>query len=144
MAEVGSQEAADSWRDAASSPPTPRHRVLTALVGDTVVGFAALAPATDPDLDPSTDHEVLALCVDPAARGAGHGSRLVNAAADLAAGDGVHVLHTWLAPAETGLRRFLDGAGWAPDGAARSLDLRGDGVVVVQQVRLRAALVDPQ
>ena len=81
---VGSAEAAEQWAMAATDPPSPRHRVLTALAGERVVGFAALAPASDPDTIPSLDGDLLALCVDPAETGRGHGSRLVNAAADLA------------------------------------------------------------
>jgi GNAT superfamily N-acetyltransferase len=139
---VGSAEAADRWRSAATDPPSPRHRVLTALAGNTVVGFAALAPASDPDTVPALDGELLALCVDPAESGHGHGSRLVNAVADLARIDGVDHLHSWIAEDETRLRAFLVGAGWAADGATRTLDLLGDGVVQVDQLRLRTALVE--
>jgi GNAT superfamily N-acetyltransferase len=139
---VGSTEAAERWRAAIAEPPSPRHRVLAALVGERVVGFAALAPASDPDTDPRLDAELLALCVDPAETGQGSGSRLVNASADIARGDGFHHLHAWLAAAESDLRAFLVEAGWEEDGATRSLDLRGDGEVVVEQTRLRTALVD--
>ena len=139
---VGSPDAADQWRSAATAPPSPRHRVLTALAGDVVVGFAALAPASDPDTSPGVDAELLALCVDPAATGAGHGSRLVNAVADLARIDGFQHLQAWLAADETDLRDFLAGAGWDLDGAGRRLDLRGDGEVLVEQSRLRTALVE--
>jgi GNAT superfamily N-acetyltransferase len=139
---VGSTEAADRWRVAIAEPPSPRHRVLAALVGERVVGFAALAPASDPDTVPRLDAELLALCVDPAETGQGSGSRLVNASADSARGDGFHHLHAWLAAAESDLRGFLAEAGWEEDGATRSLDLRGDGEVVVEQTRLRTALVD--
>jgi GNAT superfamily N-acetyltransferase len=139
---VGSPEAAERWRVAIAEPPSSRHRVLTALAGDRVVGFAALAPASDPDTIPTLDGELLALCVDPPDSGAGHGSRLVNAVADVAREDGVHHLHAWLAAAEQDLRAFLVGAGWDDDGATRSLDLRGDGAVVVEQARLRTALVE--
>lgn len=142
LAAVGSTEAADSWRAAIDEPPSERHRVLAAVEQERLVGFAALAPAADPDLIPSLDGELIALCVDPAARTSGHGSRLLNAAADLARLDGVHHLHAWLAPAESGLAGFLAGAGWGPDGAVRSLDLRGDGSVLVEQSRHRTALVD--
>jgi GNAT superfamily N-acetyltransferase len=142
LAAVGSAEAAAQWRAAAGSPPTGRHRVMTAVAGDAVVGFAALAPASDPDLDPAVDAELLTLCVDPTAGGAGHGSRLVKAAADLARGDGFHHLHAWLSGAETDLRAFLAGAGWDDDGATRCLDLRGDGAVLVEQARLRTTIVD--
>ena len=139
---VGSTEAADRWRVAIAEPPSPRHRVLAALVGERVVGFAALAPASDPDTVPKLDGELLALCVDPAETHQGSGSRLVNASADIARGDGFHHLHAWLAAAESDLRAFLAEAGWEEDGATRSLDLRDDGVVVVEQTRLRTALVD--
>jgi GNAT superfamily N-acetyltransferase len=139
---VGSTEAADRWRVAIADPPSPRHRVLAALVGQRVVGFAAIAPASDPDTVPRLDAELLALCVDPAETGRGSGSRLVNASADIARGDGFHHLHAWRATAESGLRAFLAEAGWEEDGATRSLDLRGDGEVVVEQTRLRTALVD--
>ena len=143
LAAVGSAAAADRWRSAIEAPPSPRHRVLTALAGDRLVGFAALAPSSDPDTDPDRDGELLTLCVDPAASGSGHGSRLVNAVADVGRGDGYQHLHAWLAAAETDLRAFLVGAGWDDDGATRSLDLRGDGDVVVEQTRLRTTLVDP-
>ena len=66
---VGSDEAADSWRSAIAEPPSPRHRVLAASAGDRVVGFAALAPSSDPDTDPDPDGELLALCVDPGGAG---------------------------------------------------------------------------
>src|SRR5678815_1352135 len=64
--------------EAIAEPPSPRHRVLAALVGERVVGFAALAPASDPDTVPRLDGELLALCVDPAETRQGSGSRLVN------------------------------------------------------------------
>src|SRR6478609_1901937 len=76
---IASEPAVQQWRDAATSPPSSRHRVLT-------------APAVDPDLDPAVDAELLELRVDPSATRAGHGSRLVNAVADLARDDGFHRL----------------------------------------------------
>ncbi len=140
---VGSETAAQQWAAAAASPPSPRHRVLTALAGERVVGFAALAPAADPDTVAADEGELLALCVDPAATGQGHGSRLVNAVADLARIDGVRNLHAWLADAERDLSAFLAGSGWDADGAVRSLDLRGDGAVLVDQARWQTSLVEP-
>jgi hypothetical protein len=50
-------------------------------------------------------------------------------------GQGFERAYTWL-PAEDAADAFLVGAGWAADGAHRQLDLRGDGEVVVTQVRL--------
>ena len=139
---VGSAEAAEQWATAAADPPSPRHRVLTALAGARAAKPTTRSPASDPDTVPALDGELLALYVDPAETGHGHGSRLVNAVADLARIDGVAHLHTWLSDGEADLRAFLVGAGWAADGARRSLDLRGDGDVVLDQTRLRTALVE--
>jgi GNAT superfamily N-acetyltransferase len=142
LAAPGSADAAETWQAAAAQPPSERHRVLTALDGDRVVGVAALAPATDPDLDPQLDAELHVFCVDPDEEGRGHGSRLLNAAADMMREAGVQHLHVWLGDAERPLRTFLEGAGWAVDGATRTLDLRGDGEVQVAQVRMRTAIGD--
>ncbi|RYJ00955.1 MAG: GNAT family N-acetyltransferase, partial [Actinomycetales bacterium] len=59
-----------------------RNRVLVALERNTVVGFAITSPASDPDCDPVADGELSELNVDPAKRGLGHGSRLLQAAVD--------------------------------------------------------------
>ena len=136
LAAMDSPESAQAWAAAVRGAPTPRHRVLLALEGTEVAGFVALGPAGDPDLDPEADAELYALCVDPSRTGAGHGSRLVNAAADVMGGHGVARLHVWLSASEQRLRTFLESAGWAPDGATRRLDLHGDGAVVVDQTRL--------
>lgn len=142
LADVAGADGAETWRGTAAAPPSDRHRLLVALDGDRVVGVAALAPAGDPDLVPRLDAELHVFCVDPDEEGRGHGSRLLNAAADVTREDGFGHLHVWLGEPERGLWTFLEGAGWAPDGATRTLDLRGDGEVVVEQVRLRTALGD--
>lgn len=49
---------------------------------------------------------------------------------------------TWLPATADDLRTFLTEAGWAPDGAHRTLDLTGDGTVTVKQVRLHTSLVE--
>jgi hypothetical protein len=49
---------------------------------------------------------------------------------------------TWLPATADDLRAFLAGAGWAPDGAHRTLDLTGDGSVTVKQVRLHTSLAE--
>ena len=52
-------ELAQAWQQSLAAPPSPRHRVLVATAGERLVGFAALAPASDADSEP-TDAEKLA------------------------------------------------------------------------------------
>lgn len=116
-------EAAESaWSDAVTAPPSPAHRVLVALTGAEVVGFAAVAPAGDPDADPARDAELVALHVDPDARGAGHGSRLLAAVVDGWREAGTRRATTWVLEADSALRGWLTGSGWGVDEAVRSLD----------------------
>ena len=134
------------WSAAIERPGAARSRVLVAEAGSSAVGFAAYNPAEDDDLDPRTDAEIAALTVAPEHRGQGHGSRLVNATVDHLRQDGFGHAYAWLAAPggrDDDLHRFLGGAGWAEDGARRELDLRGDGAVVVTQVRLHAAIGEP-
>lgn len=136
LAEVTAPAAAETWRDkwaeAATAPPSPRHRLLVAVASDLVVGFAAHGPAEDPDLDPAGTAELITLLVDPTHARAGHGSRLLAATADLLREDGFGTLVTWVFEADEVTRTFLGSAGWAPDGTARTLDM-GEPV---PQVRL--------
>jgi GNAT superfamily N-acetyltransferase len=124
----------DRWGEAITNPPTSRHRVLVA-VSDTpareVVGFASAGPATDADRWPGTDGELYELRVAPDRTGQGHGGRLLHAAADTLAEDGFHTLSIWALAADSVLRRFLESAGWAPDGAQGELDV-GTSVPVVR------------
>ena len=122
----------ERWADAAANPPSPRHRLLVAVASDLVVGFAAHAPAEDPDLDAATTAELITLLVDPLHARAGHGSRLLAATVDLLREDGFTTLISWAFEKDEVTRAFLGGAGWAPDGTARTLDM-GEPV---RQVRL--------
>ena len=114
-----------SWERAVMAPPTQRHHVWVALEtstgADVVVGAAALAPASDPDLDPTSCLELLVFTVDPAHRGHGHGSRLLTAALQTATAAEEREAVVWLASGQDQLRRFLESAGWAADGAHRTL-----------------------
>ena len=110
---------ADAWRAAVTAPPSPRHRVLVACAGPTVVGFAASDP----------DGEVLALLVDPAHQRRGHGSRLLNAVAGLLREDGAPRLGTWTPQEDRPRIDFLVSAGLGPDGRRRTLRLPGGGTL---------------
>ena len=119
----------DRWREAVTSPPTSRHRVLVAVEQATgsplraVAGFVSAGPATDADRWPGTDGELYELRVAPDQTGRGHGSRLLHAAADTLAQDGFRTVTMWVLAADSGLRHFLESAGWAADGARGELDV---------------------
>lgn len=129
--------ATETWRAAVEAPPTPAHRLLVAVERDAVVGLAALGPADDADLDPATAAELLVLAVAATASGRGHGSRLLNAAADTWRRGGASDAVAWLCPQDVALVRLLESAGWAADGSRRTLTT---GHALVHQVRLRTDL----
>ena len=138
LAELTGEEAAamwrDRWREAVTSPPTSRHRVLAAVSGALpreVVGFVSAGPATDADRWPGTDAEIYEFRVSPERTGQGHGSRLLHAAADTLVSDGFRTMSTWVLEADSVMRRFLESAGWAADGARGELDV-GVSVPVVR------------
>jgi GNAT superfamily N-acetyltransferase len=131
---------AEAWAAAMRSPGDARNRVLVALERNRVVGYAVVSPAGDPDCDPVADAELQDFVVDPDERGAGHGSRLLQAVADTMRADRFTRAVTWTVADADELRRFLLDAGWAADGAHRELDLDGSGSTTVKQVRLHTSL----
>ncbi|GAA4366905.1 GNAT family N-acetyltransferase [Nocardioides caricicola] len=132
--------ATEAWRASFQAPKDARNRVLVALERNRVVGFAMTTPASDPDCDPVADAELMELTVDPAERGRGHGSRLLQAAAETMQSDRFSRAVLWAMASDDALREFLTGAGWAPDTAHRELDLDGEGTTLVKQIRLHTAL----
>ena len=141
LAELTGEEASamwrDRWREAVTSPPTSRHRVLAAvseagdLAGREVVGFVSAGPATDADRWPGTDAEIYEFRVSPDRTRQGHGGRLLHAAADTLVSDGFRTVSTWVLEADSVMRSFLESAGWAADGARGELDV-GISVPVVR------------
>ncbi len=126
---------AQQWAYSIRVPPPGAHRVLIAESAASVVGFAASAPASDPDHDSAEPiGELVELLVLPTALGKGHGSRLLMAIADLAREDGITELVTWIGTADPAKIAFLESAGWGRDGAERELDV--DAVRKLTQVRL--------
>ena len=140
LASLAPDELAAHWRDSLAKPPDARNRVLVALERNLVTGFALTGPATDPDCDPVADGEITDLTVDPHKRGQGHGSRLMQAGVDTLKADRFTRAVTWIGTQDDATRAFLTAAGWAADGAHRTLDLTGDGTVQVKQVRLHTDL----
>jgi hypothetical protein len=140
------------WLRAITRPPTARHRVLVAVELDAVVGFAATAPAEDPDSDVATDGEVVALhAVSRGGSAAGALAEaaitpllaaLTAAAADTLAADGFTRAQIWVASTDDVLRVVLAEAGWVPDGASRAVadDEPTSGAPPLNQVRLHVGL----
>jgi GNAT superfamily N-acetyltransferase len=133
--------AVDAWRRAVVAPPTPGHSVLVALDGTVVTGFAAFGPAEltagEAPLPGGPTSELTVLLVEPRWGRRGHGSRLLAAVADLAAASAVVRLQMWVPEGDAVTARFLDGAGWAPDGWARTLET---GTSTIRQLRWHTEL----
>jgi len=140
LEQLDPMQLAGAWHASLNRPQDARNRVLVALERSAVRGFAVTGPSADPDSDPVADGEVAELTVDPDQTRLGHGSRLMQACADTLRADGFSRATMWLTVDDDARRAFLTGAGWAPDGAHRELDLHGDGSVRVKQVRLHTDL----
>ncbi|MPV87083.1 GNAT family N-acetyltransferase [Georgenia ruanii] len=140
-----------AWRGAITTPPSPRHRVLTACAGAQVVGFAAFAPAetaVEVEAGPGDDDEghpagapspgparavaeILALEVPAAHARRGHGSRLLAACVDLLREQGATRVQAWAVQDDESRTRFLSQAGFAPAGVRRTLDVAGTPVTEI-------------
>src|SRR5215213_1927395 len=138
---------ARGWAEAITAPPSGRHRVLIAVEqGESsswTVGFAAGGPADEQALapeEPPLGDDVAAiteLLVEPRWGRRGHGSRLLAATVDLWREDGFRTAVAWAYEADAATRKFLTGAGWAPDGVLRALDVDD---LLVPQLRLHVSI----
>lgn len=127
---------AAAWAHAIDAPPSPRHRVLTALAGATVVGFAALGPRTDAPGERQLaselpEAEILALEIDPTHGRAGHGSRLLAACVDVLRRQNATRVLTWAVQGDDVRTRFLASAGFAPLGLRRRWSVGQDTVTQI-------------
>ncbi|GMA31769.1 GNAT family N-acetyltransferase [Litorihabitans aurantiacus] len=127
-------DVARTWRDAVTSPPDRRGRVLVATAGPRVVGLAACAPSSasrageggttgSADDDGGWTAEVVALEVAPGDRRQGHASRLLAAAVDLARDAGAHHVAAWTLREDDARTAFLSSAGLAEAGVRRVLEV---------------------
>ena len=128
---------AGTWRRSLSNPPPGVWTLLVACAGEQIVGYAALGPSQDPDGEPTTGslHEI---GVHPAGRRSGHGSRLLNAAADILREAGAEEFTAWLPADAEEIRTFFDRSGLVPDGAFRDRAITAD--VTLREVRVAAGL----
>jgi GNAT superfamily N-acetyltransferase len=97
-----------------------------------VVGYAFVAPARDDDA--AGLGEIEAIYLHPNAQGSGLGGGLLAAASDALAARGFDTLVLWVLTANTPARGFYEHAGFAPDGAARTLDFDGEPI---EEIRYR-------
>lgn len=132
------EDAAERWASLITRPRDARLRVLVALDRATVRGFALVHPSFDPDADQVSDGEIGELVVDPAHRRQGHGSRLLQAAADTLRADGFTRVVWWIDSTDDARRTFATGGGWDADGAHRELE--ADSGARVKQIRLHTSL----
>lgn len=131
-----------AWHQAIVDPPTPHHRVFVATDNGQVFGYAAVAPAEDPDLiEIAGVLEIVDLVIAPPAQRHGHGSRLLHACADHVRDGGGTTLVTWCALDDEPRRAFLQASGFGPDGATRTL-ATDDESTTVRQVRLVTSVVE--
>ena len=137
--------AAESWRAAVTTPPTPGHRVFVALERATVVGFAAYGPAElaegEEPAPEGPSNEIVALLVEPRWGRRGHGSRLLAAVADLSREPGTGRLQRWVPEADRVTTRFLESAGWERDGWARTLET---GSAPLREIRWHALVAEEE
>lgn len=138
LASVDLATMAQSWAAAILRPPLAQFRVLVATSQGRVAGFAAIGPADDPDATAS-DALVAEFVVDPQAQGQGHGSRLLNAVADTLRADGFGRATWWVRSTDDPLRRFLESAGWAPDGSHQTVGTE-DEAARVKMLRYHTGL----
>src|SRR3989440_3114912 len=123
---------AERWRTAIEEPPTPAHRVLVAVEqaeSAFLVGFTASGPADDAALAPGEEPlpagvaAITELLVEPRWGRRGHGSPLLAASVDLWRADRLVSAVAWAYEQDAATQKFLTGAGWAPDGVRRALDV---------------------
>ena len=126
------------WREAIAAPPSALHAVLAATEGEQVVGYAVTAPSQDPDAA-SDVAELVDLVVRADRSRRGHGSRLLAAAVDTLREAGCAEVAAWVAVHDDARRELLASAGFAADGAHRTL-AEGPGSAALRQVRWSARI----
>lgn len=131
---------ASVWRRSLASPPPGVWTLLVACAGEQVVGYAAIGPSQDRDGEASTG-SLMEIGVHPLGRRSGHGSRLLNAAADILREAGATEFTAWLPADAEDTRAFFDRSGMHPDGAFRDRGVAED--VTVREIRVAASLADP-
>jgi len=122
--------------DFASRDPA-RPRTLVAVEADTVLGFATISPARDPDL--VGQGELCALYVEPDCWGRGIGHALASAARSDLYRLGFRKAALWVITGNARAERFYRADGWSDDGVRRAHHIWN---VLVDTVRYSRALAE--
>lgn len=119
-----------AWEQTLQRPPAPGAHVLAAVSSEKLVGFAAVSLTEEPRKAatqvgqwPSLAVEISALEVDEGERGNGHGSRLLAAVTELGTESGAGRVQVWVVAGDQARIRFYQGAGLAPAGLRRRLQV---------------------
>lgn len=126
--------------------PAPREAVVVAEEAGRVVGLVFVGPSHDADADArAATGEIHAIHVEPGRHGRGIGSRLMAAAVAHLRAAGFTRATLWVIRENAVARRFYEGHGWQPDGAAKRGPM-GDfaGLPVVDEVRYARCLAGDQ
>ena len=100
-----------AWREWPESQP-----VFLACVGNEAVGMGGVFTGEDPAV-----HRLVALWVDPARRGLGVATALMEVIEDWARLDGADVLELWVADGNAPARRLYESRGYLPTGNTKPL-----------------------
>jgi GNAT superfamily N-acetyltransferase len=143
LAGIDPAAAAQAWTTALADGPA---RLFVAVEGEWTVGFCAAGPAPDDEVaaadgtlpeDAGTVVLVGTLLVEPRWGRRGHGGRLLATATHALRQTGATRGITWIPEADDASRKFYAGAGWLPDGTARTLDAGGRPL---REIRLTGGL----
>jgi ribosomal protein S18 acetylase RimI-like enzyme len=109
--------------------------VVVAEEGERLVGFVAVAPTGDPDLDPERVGEVRTLYLDPGAFGSGVADPLMEAGLEALVAGGMARAMLWALGTNARARRFYERRGWCTDGTTKVHDWGAFVAVDVRYVR---------
>jgi ribosomal protein S18 acetylase RimI-like enzyme len=127
------------WEDRAGnwhrmlSQPGDRTSMLVIEQEHTIIGFASIGPADEPE----GAGELYIINIEPDSWGTGAGRALLNAAQHELVQLGYTEAILWVLPTNTRARKFYEATGWTADGSERTAEVMG---VVVPELRYRRRL----
>jgi ribosomal protein S18 acetylase RimI-like enzyme len=132
LATIDVRRREERWRQRLAAPE-PRHVVLVAEKGGSVVGFASCGESRDT----AGEGELYAIYVLPEAWGSGAGPALMAAALAALRAEGFATASLWVLDDNPRAQRFYEREGWARDGGRREEEFLG---VSISEVRYRITL----